>query len=321
VRSTAPPPGAVLSRRKGRPDRPVSVALQPPAEAAPPVAAAPPGSSPASGRDATAAGALAAAAGPAATPPADPAAPAADDALGEIAARVSSARAGLDAIGTYQVRLTRRERIGEVLQPAEDVLLSVRRRPKAVRLEWADGPHKGREVLYSAGENGGLMHVKMSNALLPPLALAPDSPLALRTSRHPITEAGFDTILTGLEAALERSRAGDATEGLLTDGGPETPEELGRPCRKIVRKKPDGETWTVYLDDETHLPALVRSTAADGALLETYLFRDLRTEVPELASAAAFDPVQRWGRAGGLWNRLARSAGSDPKAPADTASQ
>lgn len=328
VRSTAPPPGAILPPLR-RPVPPVAVALQPPPAAeedSPPVAATTPGPSPSAsaGRDAEPEGAVAVAAAPKETPkpPADPTSPAAGDGLDEIAALVASARTRLDTIATYQVRLTRQERVGEVLQPAEDVLLSVRRRPKAVRLEWPDGPHKGREVLYSATGHGGLMHIKLAESLvpIPPLALAPDSPLALRTSRHPITEAGFDTILENIETALKSSRAGDPTAGLLSDGGAETPEAIGRPCRKVLRKTPAGETWTVYLDAETQLPASVQALAADGALLEMYLFRDLRTEVPELASAAAFDPDQRFGRAAGLLNRLARAAASDPKATADAPS-
>jgi len=183
-----------------------------------------------------------------------------------------------------------------------------------------DGPHKGREVLYSAPENDGRMHVKMagSRVPVPPLALAPNSPLALRTSRHPITEAGFDTILDHLQAALTLSRRKDPDAGVLTDGGPETPGELGRPCRKLVRKKPDGETWVVYLDAETQLPALVQSTGAGGELLEKYLFRDLKPELPELASADAFNPGHRWGRSA---SRLARSAGSAPGSPDPTVSR
>jgi hypothetical protein len=311
VRSTAPPPGAVLPAPP-RPDRPVAVALQPPETAAGatrPDPAAPPTPRP----EGPTAGTRVTAQEEA--PKTEPAP--AEDGLEGFAARVASARTRLDAIGTYQVRLTRQERVGGELQPTEDVLLSIRRQPKAVRLEWTDGPHKGREVLYSATENRGLMHVKMAESLVPvpPLALAPDSPLALRTSRHPITEAGFDTILDRLESALTLSRRKDPGAGVVTDAGAETPEELGRPCRKLVQENPDGETWVVYLDAETRLPALVQATAADGELLEKYLFRDLKTDLPELASADAFDPNRRWGRSGGVLGRLARAAGSNPGAP------
>ena len=52
-------------------------------------------------------------------------------------------------------------------------------------LEWPNGPHKRREVLYSASENGGLMHVNMADSLLPVprLSLPP-------TARSSCTTAG-----------------------------------------------------------------------------------------------------------------------------------
>ena len=58
-----------------------------------------------------------------------------------------------------------------------------------IRLEWREGPHKGREVIYAAGQNAGLMHINMADSLVPVprMSLAPDSPMVTRTSRHPIT--------------------------------------------------------------------------------------------------------------------------------------
>ena len=44
-------------------------------------------------------------------------------------------------------------------EPAEDVQLSIRRAPRAVRLEWTAGSHKGRGAIYSASEPAALLHV------------------------------------------------------------------------------------------------------------------------------------------------------------------
>ena len=63
---------------------------------------------------------------------------------------LSRAEAKLDALQTYQMRVSRLERVNGQLQPEEEILLSIRRDPKAVRLEWASGPSKGREVIYSS---------------------------------------------------------------------------------------------------------------------------------------------------------------------------
>jgi hypothetical protein len=175
-------------------------------------------------------------------------------------------------------------------------------------------------VLYSANEFGGKMHINMVDSLSPVkrFSLAPDSPMVLANSRHPITEAGFDTIVGNIEQSLAMSKAGDPAGGKLTYGGLEQPEGLDHPCHKIVRVTPSGETWLVYLDPQSKLPALVQANAANGDLLERYLFRDPHTNVPELAQADAFDPNKRWGAPKGFLSRLARQADPDAKADAPT---
>jgi hypothetical protein len=223
---------------------------------------------------------------------------------------VADARKRLDALACYQVEINRQERVGDQLQEAEDVVLSIRRDPRAVRLEWRKGPHQGREVIYSVKETQGMMRINMADASLPipRLTLPPDSPLILRTSRHPITEAGFDTILGNLERTLGENKAGDQSHGRISYDGPEQPAPLDHPCHKIVRVTASGETWQIYLDPESRLPAMVQAQAANGDLLERYCFRNVLPDPPELASADAFDPDRRWGEPKGLLSRLAGAA-------------
>jgi hypothetical protein len=231
---------------------------------------------------------------------------------------VARARAAVEAMNTYQVQLNRQERVGDVLQPAEDVQLSIRRSPRAVRLEWTAGSHKGREAIYSASEPGALLHVHMGDSPIPVpnLSMAPDSVMVMKNSRHPITEAGFDAIVKTLEMGLSAPAAGST----LSYIGVETPPAVGRPCHKIERHNAAGETWLVYLDAQTALPAMVEGTAASGDLLERYRFLDVRPNLPDLASADAFDPSKRWPSvvSGGLLGRLARATVGDAKS-ADTA--
>jgi hypothetical protein len=230
---------------------------------------------------------------------------------------LAESRRRLDALTSYQVKMNRQEAVGGTLNAPEDVTLSVKRNPKAVRLEWPDGPHKGREVIYAADANDGKMHVKMGDSLLaamPRVAMAPDSPLALRNSRHPITEAGFDTILQRMEDAVRNRAAGDGDR--IEYAGLEQADGLDKAGHKVVRVTPSGETWVVYLDAETGLPALVQANARDGQLLERYVFRDPVFNPQELASADAFNPDARWGATNGLLSRFARSgsANSPPEA-------
>ncbi len=135
--------------------------------------------------------------------------------------------------------------------------------------------------------------------------------MVMKNSRHPITEAGFDAIVKTLETGLAAPAAGST----LAYIGVETPAEVGRPCHKIERHNAAGETWLVYLDTQTALPAMVEGTSAKGELLERYRFVDVKPNLPELASADAFDPSKRWPSAvsGGLLGRLARTAVGDAK--------
>jgi len=217
---------------------------------------------------------------------------------------VAEARASLDAMASYQVALHRLERINGRLEPEEDVIVGIRREPRAVRLSWPSGPHKGREVLYRSDEPGGQMHVNMADSAIPVprLSLPPDSPMVMRNSRHPVTEAGFDSIIASLEEAL-KAPGGRGLE----DAGMETPSPLDRPHQCLVRITPNGDRWRAYLDPQTHLPAMVRCDAANGDLQELYVFRDVRPNLAELASADAFDPDARWGPPRGLLGRLSRS--------------
>lgn len=235
--------------------------------------------------------------------------------LARIRTLVNESKAQLAPIQTYSVRMTRQERVGDTLQPEEEVILNLRREPRAVRLEWPDGPNAGREVLYVSAPNGGTMHIKMANPLVPRMSLPPDSPLALRQSRHPITEAGVDAMIARLEETVAMHESGRAAGEKLTYEGCKAPIPGAPACHMIQRVTATGETWLVGIDAQTHWPYLVQETAADGSLLERYIFRDQRTDLPELAAANAFDPEVRWGPAMGLLGRLARTSGDD--SPAD----
>ncbi|WP_422930558.1 DUF1571 domain-containing protein [Singulisphaera sp. PoT] len=318
-RPTMPPDGPTRRPTPGRvgSNGPLEVALQPPVSESPAVstparrpatAAAP---APASPRDSID---LASTSKPLNDRPADVEAATSDDESAEkLESVLAESRKKLNSLSSYQVTIKRQERVGETLQPAEEALLSIRRNPKAVRLEWPTGPHKGREVIYATGDGDGLLHVNMADSLVPmvPLALAPDSPLAMRNSRHPISEAGFDNILENIEKNFKPASTNKAA-GKVTYQGTENPGQLKQPSHKIVRVTPTGETWVVYIDPDTMFPVMVQATSAKGDLLERYLFVDPKTDVAELASADAFDHNKRWAQTGGFLQRLARAGGSKP---------
>jgi hypothetical protein len=233
---------------------------------------------------------------------------------------VAGAQKRLESLESYQVDINRQERVGGTLQAAEDVVLSIRRNPRAVRLEWQDGPHQGREVIFAEKETGGLLQVNMADSRIPMprLSLPPDSPLALSNSRHPITEAGFDTIVGNLQKTIDENRAGDLSHGRIAYTGIERAEPLDRPCHKITRVTASGETWQIFFDPETRLPTLVQANGPGGELVERYVFRNVRPGPPELATADAFNPQRRWGEPKGVLQRLAGATQTRSSEPAAT---
>jgi hypothetical protein len=210
---------------------------------------------------------------------------------------IAQAREAVDRLSCYQVRLQRQERVGQRLHDPEEVVLSIRRQPLGVRIEWPEGPNKGREVLYQAGDGPDVMHVHMPGALVPRISLPTNSGLAQKNSRHPIQEAGLDSIVAIMEQGLA-----EAPERVRLEGT-EVPEGCDRPAHKLVFLTAEGEKAVVHVDRQNHLPLVVHVTAHDGELLEHYRFHDLQPNHTELASRDAFDPEKRWGPPKGLFSR------------------
>jgi len=223
---------------------------------------------------------------------------------------LAQAEARLNRMNTYQVKISRIERVGGQLQPEEDILLSIQHDPKAVRLEWADGPNKGREVIYSSTLDPQMIfvHVPSSPIPIPTMKIAVDSPMVMRNSRHAITEAGFDTIIENLRKSRGTATKDQPARDSLDYKGIETPPGLDAPSHHFVRKTPSGETWNVYLDSRTMLPRLVSAEDSRGELVERYIYREVRENPADLKTASAFVPDQRWGESNGLLSRLARAA-------------
>ena len=142
------------------------------------------------------------------------------------------------------------------------------------------------------------------------MKMAIDSPMVTRSSRHSITEAGFDTIIENLRKSVDQVDAANAAQGRAAYRGIEKPPGLDRPSHVFTRRSPNGETWTVFLDARTLLPSMVVAKDASGQLDERYIYHEVSENPPELASAEAFDPDRRWGQAKGLLSRFARGGPS-----------
>ena len=200
---------------------------------------------------------------------------------------MSEARAALDRMTSYQVLMHRQEHVNGELQPEEDVVLAIRREPRAVRLSWPIGPHKGREVLYRADEPGGLMHVNMADSALPipRLSIPPDSPMVMKNSRHPVTEAGFDSLIRGLEDAPGRRLGAQLRRP--RDPAPARPSSTIAWSGPRARARSHGSTSTRKPDSRRSS----RSRPPEGNCWNAMSSATSVANPPELAAAEASTPT------------------------------
>lgn len=228
-----------------------------------------------------------------------------------ILARVEKA---VDQLDSYQVHMTRSERMGQGTQPDESILLSIRRNPRAVRLEWTSGPNKGREVIYSAALDPKSLFVHMpTNGLpLPTMKISVDNPLVRKNSRHSITEAGFDVMLKELLSAGSNSTSQIDYRGL------EKPKGDDALAYHFVHHDDHGETWDVFLDPQSLLPRRVEARDSRGQVIEHYVYKEMKPNPAALTAADAFEPDQRWGRSEGMLSRFARGFSGTANEPTTT---
>ncbi|MCA9040410.1 MAG: DUF1571 domain-containing protein [Planctomycetaceae bacterium] len=103
----------------------------------------------------------------------------------------------LQGIPDYSATFIKQERIaGSIIEPSL-INLKIRHEPFSVYMKWLNGD-KGRELLYVDGENQGDMVVRVGGVrgrFLPALNLNPHGDLAMKESRHPITEIGIKNLI------------------------------------------------------------------------------------------------------------------------------
>jgi len=124
----------------------------------------------------------------------------------------------------YTALFTKRELVGGELQDEQTISIKVRHAPFSIYLKWLDY-ERGREVMYVDGLNDGqmLVHSGGWKARLPAILMSPDSTLAMKEARYPVTKAGLlalaETIIefntrdlsekTGVCTQLEDQTVGD----------------------------------------------------------------------------------------------------------------
>jgi hypothetical protein len=119
---------------------------------------------------------------------------------------VALGRLSLANLGVYQARLTRAERVRGQIHGPDAIEVTVREKPRAVVLEFVEGEHKGRRVLYSAELRPREMLARESGVLgLISMWLSLDSSLVRRYTNHSIVEVGFGAMMDVMQSDQDKA--------------------------------------------------------------------------------------------------------------------
>lgn len=206
---------------------------------------------------------------------------------------------------SYTALFLKQEKIGKKpLDELQTIEMKLRHEPFSVYMKWLT-VKEGQEVLYVDGELDNRMLVKKGGLLsrMPSIKLAPDSPLALRESRHPVTDAG---ILSLTEKLLKYRRV---DVGRLDKMKCEvlTGQMIGnRPCYYFEVTYADPETEPLYrkslmwIDEELSLPICVKNYTWESAgageeaeeeVVEEEVVEETEDGGESLADATPADPT------------------------------
>jgi len=211
--------------------------------------------------------------------------------LDEAMARLRAAQAAYAEVRDYTTVLHREERVrGEMKEP--EVIRLKFRKPFQVYLKWIGPLHEGREVLYADGWNQNRLMAHEGGALgFITLSLDPNGSLALKSTRHPITDTGIGRLLEVVSESMDRALAAGELE--ISYARPNS--VYGRPTRQIEGRLPPDPQKGYYaprvvmdFDLELQLPIRVAIYDAEDRLLERYGYEDLRLNVG--LSDRDFDP-------------------------------
>jgi hypothetical protein len=206
-----------------------------------------------------------------------PAARAADD-FEKVHSLLLAAKHRADSLNDYTLTLTSQERVGGRLMPEATMFVKFKR-PFSVYIKNLTGKQKDREIIYVKGQNNDKMIVSRLNLLGGLSAkISPDNIWAKKESRHSITEAGLPNTMNRMVSIVD-------SEGKKTTSRP-TVTYLGEgscSLKRVVRVRIENSSYApkteIALDPATLLPVSITSYDADGSLLESYNYRDIKTNV------------------------------------------
>lgn len=184
----------------------------------------------------------------------------------------------LAKVDNYTAVFRRVEWVDGKLIPEEVTFLKFKR-PFKVYMKWVS-PHKGQESLYVRGANGDKVRAHSGGLLgVATVNLDPKGSLAMKNSRHPITEAGLQNLVERIAANVRQARG--AGELVSKDLGEKT--VYGRKTRELegILPKDAAKGYYCYrcvvnVDLETKMPIMTRIFDWENRLVESYGYEKLK---------------------------------------------
>jgi hypothetical protein len=209
-------------------------------------------------------------------------------------------RERLAKVEGYTATFRKQERINGTLGPEQSMAMKLRHHPFAVYFKYLS-PIEGKEVVYAEGchENKIIAHSGgLARLLVPRMALAPDNPIAMAETRHPITEAGLASLTEKL-VGFRRLDLDDPQAVTVLD---RAPDAKGRAMLRSLHEHPNFDSQSpfarveVLYDPESRLPLEITSydwprPGQQGELLlaEHYVYENL--DLDAVLTIHDFDPA------------------------------
>ena len=197
----------------------------------------------------------------------------------------------------YAATFRKQERIDGVLLPEQTMAMKVRNHPFAIYLKFVT-PKPGKEVVFAEGHHDNKLiahNGDWTRRLVPRLAVAPDSAVALADCRHPITDAGLVNLAEKLLKFRRMDLADDDAVTILER------TEDGRWLRSIHTHsipnddRPFARAEVLY-DPKSLIPTRISNydwpqpgQAGELELAERYTYDDIRFDAT--LTAIDFDPA------------------------------
>lgn len=196
------------------------------------------------------------------------------------------------SVRDYTATFYKQERVKGRLLAVETMQLKFRK-PFGVYLRWVGGDFDGREVLYVRDWNDGKIRAHQGSFPDVTVNLRPDSNLAMRGNRHPITQMGFGEVIKLMVRDARHSEANPQDGVEYIDHGESDVYGVRSRCIEAsvpLRSFADyyAHRARICFDVKSKMPTRVTVWDYEDALIEDYGFENVRLN-PGL-SDADFDP-------------------------------